>query len=171
MEVEMKRAFILGLITLTLLMPLALTASGLDTAKVKADIRKNASYFLDTGAASADCEAAFLGLVGTVERAAPESGFPASFGKAVSEARELFESTSILNANGIRLLNDAYLAANDGRRFSFPKGLTGIESIRAHAGRLCEASLQDLDAGRTGAAVKSVLEILLMIVTPVQATN
>lgn len=116
-------------------------------------------------------ERAFKRLVEVVDAAAPESGFPAEFGVKIAKARKLFESTSIVNPEGIKLLNDAYADIHAGQPYQFPEELTDLKSIMARIEKLSNSAQKNLEAGQTGAAVKSVLEILILIVTPVEATN
>jgi hypothetical protein len=167
----MKQALKFTLTTALLALSFAPGLTGLDKAKVKAEIQKAVGHFMDPNLRSSDCQTAFLLLVGAVEQAAPESGFPASFGATITKARQVFESTSIMNRDGVNLLNEAYAAINDGLAFRFPEQLTGPDAILAYSEKLSAGAQKSLEAGQTGAAVKSVLEILLMIVTPVQATH
>jgi len=165
----MKYAFKLPMTAVMLVLALATGLAGLDKSKIRAEIQKAAGHFLDPKAGASDCRTAFMLLIGAIEQAAPESGFPAAFGAQISEARRIFESTSILNPNGIKLLNEAYTAINDGQPFLFPKELAGPDLILARFEKMSAGVQTSLEAGQTGAAVKSLLEILIMIVTPIEA--
>jgi hypothetical protein len=143
--------------------------SSLDKPALGAKIKEAAVVLLNPASEAASLETAFKRLVEVVDTAAPESGFPAEFGAKINKARQVFASTSILNPAGLNLLREAYASINGGQPFRFPEGLTGLAAIRAHIEKLSESTLKNFEAGRTGASVKSILEILIMIVTPVEA--
>jgi hypothetical protein len=140
-----------------------------DYEALSAKIGKACAVFTRAGAEEGDCKAAFLQLVEVVEATAPKSSLPAAVGAKISEARRLFASASILNPGAVALLKDAYAAVNGGRPFAFPEGLTGLDGITARMRTMSETAQKNLEAGQTDAAFKTVLEILLMIVTPVEA--
>jgi len=145
--------------------------TSLDKAAVETKIQKAVGHFLNPKSSQTDCQGAFISLIEAIEEIAPESGFPAEFGAKIKKARQIFDSTSIMNPDGINLLNEAYAAINDGRPYRFPKELIELDAILAHFKTMSAGAQKSLETGQTGAAVKSVLEILIMIVTPVEAPN
>lgn len=158
----------LFLASLAMLMGAA-TLSSLDKAALSAKIKAAYDGFASPSAQSTGCDAAFLQLVEVAETAAPESGFPAAVGAKISEARRLFETTSIMNPDGVALLRTAYIEVNEGRPYEIPEGLADRDSIMARFRTMTDTARRSMEAGQTGAALKSVLEILILTVTPVEA--
>jgi len=116
-------------------------------------------------------EKAFRLLVEAVAMAAPETGFPADFGKKVEEARKIFESDNAMNAKGISLLRDAYALASSGKDFRVPEGIAGLDQVTAHILERAEKARASLKQKKTGECARLLLEAALMIVTPVGATS
>lgn len=163
------------LLTATLIAPvLAGFAEAPDTA---ARIREASHVFVaspDALVTSAQIRQSLLALIDIISEVCPESQYQAEIRSRLGIARELIQTESIFNDKARQYLSFAYRMMTDGRKYAPPNELDQFvtpaeaqEKARAHATRLVEAAVGALNAGRPGETAKLLLELVLMIVTPV----
>jgi hypothetical protein len=161
-----SRLFIFMVITLVALLSVC-TRAATDTGEIEAKIKLAVDYLLAPGGPGEDAKAGFKLLIEVIEMAAPETEFPAEFRKKISKAKKLFDSTSIFNQEAISLIKDSYLLAHSGKKFQMPDNISSIKQAKEYAQKRIEEARKYLKQGKSGVCAKILLEIALMIVTPV----
>ena len=161
-----NRLFIFMVITLVVFLCNP-TVAVTDTEKIDAKIKRAADYCLDPKPGE-DCKAGFKLLVEAIEMAAPDTEFPAEFGEKMSEAKKLFDSTSVFNEEGIALLNESYLLVNSGKEFQMPDSISSIQDAVEYAHKQIDTARKNLKQGKTDECVRIIMEISIMIVTPMR---
>jgi hypothetical protein len=103
-----------------------------------------------------------------------DSKYNAEIKDRVNIAKDLFEKDSIFNDKARQYLSFAYRMMTEGKRYEKPKDLDEFvtpaeaqEKARKYAQRLVEDALAALERGNKGEAGMLILELVLMIVTPV----
>ena len=160
-----KTIFILSLIFILVF------ASGfveaMDKADLDAKIKKIASYLDRPEGPGEDGKLMVTLLLEAILEAAPETGFPPEFAQNMGKAKEISESTSVLDSEGIDHLHKAYRLINSGGDFEFPSSIKEIQDAINHIQGELASAREKLKAGKTDACVKILLDATLMIVTPV----
>ena len=87
----------------------------------------------------------------------------------MSEVKKLFDSTSIFNEEGIVLLNESYLLVNSGKEFQIPDSISSIQDAVEYIRKQIDAARKNLQQGETDECVRILMEIAIMIVTPVNS--
>jgi len=164
-----NRLFIFMVITL-IVFSTGRTEAITDTEKIDAKIKKAADYCLDPESGK-DCNEGFKFLVDAIIMAAPGTEFPAEFGEKMSEAKNLFDSTSIFHEKGIALLNECFNLINSGKEFQMPDSISSIEDAVEYARIKIDAARKYLKQGETSECVKILLEVAVMIVTPMEKSH
>ena len=85
-----------------------------------------------------------------------------------STVSNLFGETSIFSQEGVTLLNEAYSSVNSGERFQMPEDISSIEQARDSALRKMEEARKELKQGKIGDSVRSLLEVAIIVVTPMR---
>jgi hypothetical protein len=85
----------------------------------------------------------------------------------MNKAKEISDSTSVLDAEVIVHLHKAYRLINSGNDFEFPSSIKEIQDAVDHIKGELATAREKLKSGQTDACVKTLLEVVLMIVTPV----
>jgi uncharacterized protein YdeI (YjbR/CyaY-like superfamily) len=112
-----------------------------------------------------------LGLVGAMT---PANQYRQEILSRIATAKELMEKDSIFNDKARQYLSFAYRMMTDGKKFEPPKELEVFVTPAELQGKmqkyfrdLVATSLQVLDSGRPGETAKLLLEMVLMVMTPV----
>lgn len=161
-----NRLFIFMVITLVALLSVC-TRAATDSGEIEAKIKLAVDYLLAPGEPGEDAKAGFKLLIEAIEMAAPETEFPAEFGKKISKAKKLFDSTSLFNQEAIYLIRDSYVLAHSGKEFQMPKSITNIKQAKEYAFKQLDAARKYLKQREVDECVKILLEIAIMIVTPI----
>jgi hypothetical protein len=165
-EVTVKKtAFIIGLIFGFALMS-SLGATN-DQTDLDAKIQQVVSYLDKPGGPGEDGKTAVTLLLEAILEAASETGFPPAFIENMNKAKEISDSTSVLDAEVIVHLHKAYRLINSGNDFEFPSSIKEIQDAVDHIKGELATAREKLKSGQTDACVKTLLEVVLMIVTPV----
>jgi hypothetical protein len=90
------------------------------------------------------------------------SSINGSFNKGVSD------STSLLNPDGVVYLHKAYRLINSGHDFQMPSRIMEIEDAVNYARMELATAGKKLRVGQTDECVRRLLEVAVMIVTPMQ---
>jgi hypothetical protein len=137
-----------------------------DIAKVDERIDLAMSHFFGQATPGADSKKGFIYLVDAIEMAAPHTDFGDDFTGKITEANALFKSTSIFNEEGVALLHEGYREINSGKDFEMPKEISSIEDARQHARKQIVSAKKYLKANDFNSSVKLLMEVAVMIVTP-----
>ncbi len=137
-----------------------------DIAQIDKKIDSAMSHFFGPATPGADSKKGFISLVDAIEMAAPHTDFGDDFTGKISEANALFKSTSIFNEEGVALLHEGYSAIYQGKDFEMPKDISSIENARQHARKQIVSAKKYLKANDFNSSVKLLMEVAVMIVTP-----
>jgi hypothetical protein len=160
-----KTIFILTLIFGFALLPSLVKAA--DQTDVDAKIKQIASYLDKPGGPGEDGKTMVTLLLETILQAAPETGFSPEFVENMNKAKEISDSTSVLNPDGIVYLHKAYRLAHSGNDFEMPGSIREIQDAVNYIRMELASARKSLKAGKTDACIKTLIEVALMIVTPV----
>ena len=162
----MKKSF--SILTLVLIFVLAAGPAGtMDKADVDAKIKKIASYLDKPGGPGEDGKLMVTLLLEAILEAAPETGYPPEFVGNMKKAKEISDSTSVLDSEGIEHLHKAFRLINSGSDFEFPSSIKEIQDAVNYIRVELATAREKLKSGQTDACVKILLEAALMIVTPI----
>jgi hypothetical protein len=167
-EVGMKNKTLL--LTALFLVPMifgcAGNSSGPDALAEK--IQKASSLLLGSDK-SADKEQGFLLLVESIDLAAAGGGFPAGFQGEIRGALDLCRQGSILDQEAGEKLRKAYALLTEGRSFQMPAEISSIDQAVEYGRTQIKSALDKVNAGKNADAVKPLLEVILMVITPMVA--
>ena len=138
----------------------------MDAAAVDLKIKLAAESLLKSDNSELEAQRGFKALVEAIALTAPESGYPAEFGKKISDAKKCFESGSITDEKGIALLKDSFLLINAGKEFRAPAGISSIEQAVEYCRKQIEFARGSLKQGKIDKCAKALLEVALMVTTP-----
>lgn len=141
-----------------------------NTEKIDARIKRAIDSWVDPKSFDS-CITGFKLLVDAIIIAASETGFPAEFKENISKAKKLFNSSSVLNPEGLALLNDSYRMINSGKDFQMPGDLSNPDDTLKYASQRAEMAREYLKQGQTRECVKILLEIVIIYVTPVKTVS
>jgi len=140
-----------------------------DAEKIDAKIKLAGDLLLEKQPSDKDCKDGFLSLVEAITLAAPDTSFPAAFGEKMTKAKSLFEKTSIFNQEGITLLSECYVLTHSGQKFSMPAEIKNAAAASDYARRQLQAARAQIQQGKAAVCAKILIEIAVMIVTPMTA--
>ena len=135
---------------------------------IDAKIKHIASYLDKPEGPGSDGKIMVTLLLEAILQAAPDTGFPPEFAENMEKAKEISDSTSVLNPDGIVYLHKAYQLINAGNDFQMPSSIREIQDAVNQIKMDLATARKKLKSGQTDACVKGLLEVALMIVTPVQ---
>jgi hypothetical protein len=140
-----------------------------DAEKIDAKIKLAGDLLLEKQPSDKDCKDGFLSLVEAITLAAPDTSFPAVLGEKMTKAKSLFEKTSIFNQEGFALLNECFALTHSGQKFSMPAEITSIATAIEYARRQLQSARAQIQQGKADECAKILIEIAVMIVTPMTA--
>jgi len=108
-------------------------------------------------------------LVEAVDLAAAGGSFPAGFQDEVRGALEIFRQGSIFDPQAGDKLRKAYTLLNAGKSFQIPAEVSSIDQAVEYGRGKIRAALTQVKAGKNADAVKPLLEVVLMVITPMEA--
>jgi hypothetical protein len=111
----------------------------------------------------------FLLLLEAIEDASAGTEFAPEFREKIHSAREFCGQNSILDQNGEKALREAYALINAGREFQMPAEISSIEQAVQYGREKFAAALKALKDADMADAAKSLLEVAVMVVTPMEA--
>lgn len=111
---------------------------------------------------------AFQLIMEAVSLAVSATRFSPELAENVEKAKKLFETTSILNPDGIGHLRQAFRLIHGGRDFEVPESVSSTQSAVNYIQRQLAAARKDLGVDRTEECVQKLLETAVLIVTPIQ---
>jgi hypothetical protein len=131
-------------------------------------IQRASSLLLDSEE-SRDKEQGFLLLVESIDLAAAGGSFPAGFRDEIRGALDLIRRGSILDLQAGEKLKKAYALFNEGKPFQMPADISGIDQAVEYGRARIQSALAQVNAGKNADAVKPLLEVILMVITPMEA--
>jgi hypothetical protein len=160
-----KTAFIIVLTCVFVLM--SGFGEATDQTDLDARIKKIASYLDRPEGPGEDGKLMVTLLLEAILEAAPDTGFPPEFAENMEKAKGISDSTSVLNPEGIVYLHKAYRLVNSGNDFEMPGSIKEIQDAVNYIRIELASARKSLKVGKMDACVKILLEVTLMIVTPV----
>jgi hypothetical protein len=104
----------------------------------------------------------------------PDSEYKDEIKYRIDVAKELLKDDSIFNAKARQYLSFAYRMMTDGKKYEKPEELDEFvtpaeaqEKARKYAQKLIHEALSHLEEGNKGETARLLLELVLMIVTPI----
>ncbi len=140
----------------------------MDVEKIDAKIDAAMSHFFGPATPGADSKKGFIYLIDAIEMAAPHTGFGEEFTGKIKEANILFKGTSIFNEDGVALLHGGFIAINSGKDFEMPNEILSIEDARNYARKQVVSAKKYLKESDFDESVKLLMEVVVMIVTPMK---
>jgi len=108
-------------------------------------------------------------LVESVDLAAAGGSLPAGFQDEVRGALEIFRQGSIFDQRASDKLRKAYALLNAGKPFQMPTEISSIDQAVEYGRAQIQSALTQVKAGKNADAVKPLLEVVLMVITPMEA--
>jgi len=174
MEREKNKAvlFSISLVLFSVLLQTSIPQS--DDAKAR--IKEASRIFLsppDSALTSVRVLKSILELLDITAALTPESQYKADILHRIDVAKDLFLKESMFNEKGRQYLSLAYRQMTNGKKYEKPKELDEFvtpaeaqEKAQKYGQKMVEAALAEIDAGKPGEAARFILELVLMIVTP-----
>ena len=156
-------------VTLVLAVSLAPPAAAAPTAQELANDVRSASARILAGGSPGDVTAALGHLLDVLARTAQDPQVPEAVRGKLRAARKAAVPGRMLDEAAIKPLRDAYAPLNDGTPFVIPDGLSDMEALTAYGKRLGAAAVGALERNDRAQATRSLLELILFVVTPVDA--
>jgi hypothetical protein len=143
----------------------------------KARIKEASSIFLgsaDPSITKAKILSALVELLDVSASMTHESQYNTEIKYRIDVAKDLFQKESIFNDKARQYLSFAYRMLTDGKKYERPKELEEFvtpgeaqEKARKLANELVDKALASLEDGNELGTAKLLLELVLMIVTPI----
>jgi hypothetical protein len=142
----------------------------------KARIKEATGIFLgpaDPSVTSPRILKSILDLLDVAADLTPESQYKADILYRIDVAKDLFQK-EMFNEKARQYLSLAYRQMTNGKKYEKPKELDEFvtpaeaqEKAQKYGQKLVESALAEIDAGNQGEAARLLLELVLMIVTPI----
>lgn len=145
---------------------MSLLAGATDKAKIDKKIKEIVSYLDKPGGPGSDGKIMFALVLEVILDIAPETSFPPEFISNMKKAKDIADSTSLFNPEGVAHLHKAYRTTNDGKDYQIPGSISKIQDAVDHAKLEFASAREDLKADKTESCVKRLLGLAVMIVTP-----
>ena len=140
-----------------------------DVAAIDARIKMAADILLVPADRQGDLTKGFMFLIEAIAMAAPDTRFPSEFATKIAAAKQIFESQSILEEKGAALLRSAWQLINAGKAFQMPAAVKNVNQAVEHCRKRIESARAGLKQGRIDDCSRALLEVAIMIVTPMVA--
>jgi hypothetical protein len=167
-EASMKKRIPYLMSLLLLLMVSGRTRALTKTESLEEKIQKASSLLLDSQK-SEDQRLGFLLFVESIDLAAAGGSFPAGFQSEIRGALEIFRRGSILDQQGGDKLRKAYALLNAGKPFQMPAEISSIAQAVEYGRSQIRSALAQVKAGQNADAARPLLEVILMVITPMEA--
>ena len=141
-------------------------AQSTDKADVGAKIKQIASYLEKPGGPGSDGKIMFALLLEAILQVAPQTGFPPEFVENMQKAKEIADSMSLFDPDGVIYLHKAYRLANSNQDFQMPGSIKEIQDAVNYGRMVLATAAKKLRIGQPDECAKGLLEAAVMIVTP-----
>ena len=159
-----KALFILAI--LTIFFSMSLVAETVDKDSVAAKIKKIASYLDKPDGPGSDGVLMFTMLLEAILETAPGADFPPEFTENMKKAKEIAENESFLNPDGVVYLHKARRLINNGQDFTMPSSVSEIKDAVNYAQIELGWARKYIDLGKNEDCIRKLLDVAVMIVTP-----
>jgi hypothetical protein len=156
---------------------LLLSAGTAAPEDIKARVKGASGIFLgapDPSVTSVQVLKSILELLDITAALTPDSEYKKDILHRIEVAKDLFQKESMFNEKARQYLSLAYRQMTDGKKYEKPKELDEFvtpaeaqEKAQKYGQKLVEDACSQIDAGRPGEAARLILELVLMIVTPI----
>jgi hypothetical protein len=167
-EVIMKKQLLILAAILFLLVMFVKSRPPAKTESLEEKILRASSLLLDSEK-SEDKDQGFLLFVESIDLAAEGGSLPAGFQNEIRGALEIFRRGSILDQQGGDKLRTAYTLLNAGKPFQMPAEISSIAQAVEYGRTQVRSALAQVKAGKNADAVRPLLEVILMVITPMDA--
>jgi len=116
----------------------------------------------------ADCKDGYKYLLEAIQLAASETQLPDEFAEHITQAGQIFKKTSLLNPEGVGLLHKAYAIVSGGEKFKIPTEINNGKNEEDYSRESVQSAIKDFKENHPEITVKRLLELAIMIVTPIQ---
>jgi hypothetical protein len=173
-ETDMKNRSILTFVVLGLLIsvPPVLWCSETEAASM---ITHASSVIMAPSPSHDAIKAALLEILDASLLILPKTDYSDEYRSRIEVAKTQFSEQSLFSDKGHQYLSLAYRLVTAGKRWQFPEELTVpyrerdiMEQAKKLAQKLIDSALSELKAGRNEQSVRYLLELVLMVVTPIQ---
>jgi len=161
-----KTAIVLTALTLLLIPAWGRAAAAGAPQALEDKIAKGVSLLMDDNTDD-HIDKGMVLLVESVDAAATGKTFSESFLSKIRGALQIFREQGARQEMGIENLRAAYALLNDGKPFQMPAGLKDVAEIGELCRKKADIALVRIKAGTKAEAVKPLLELILLVVTPV----
>jgi hypothetical protein len=162
----MKNKVLIFTLLLVVMVSMNWPGESVDVDKIQTKIDAAMSHFFGPATPGADAKEGFIYLIDAIEMAAPHTGFGEDFTGKIEKANTLFKSTSIFNEDGVALLHGGFSSINSGKAFEMPKEISSIDDARDYARKQVVSAKNYLKENDFDKSVKLLMEVAVMIVTP-----
>jgi hypothetical protein len=159
-----NKVFILAILTIFIFISI-LTAE-VDKDAVAEKIKKISSYLDKPGGPGSDGVLMFTMLLEAILETAPDTNFPPEFTENMKKAKEISDSESFLSPDGVVYLRKARRLINDGEEFKMPSSISEIQDAVNYAQIELGWARKYIKIGKNEDCIRKLLDISVMIVTP-----
>lgn len=145
---------------------MSLLSGETDLSEVDGKIKKVISYLETPGGPGSNGKIMFTLLLESILDAAPHTSYPPEFIANMEKAKDIADTTSLLDPDGIDCLRKTYRLINDGKDHQMPDSISEIQDAVDYAKIELTSARKDIKAGKIDSCVKRLLDIAVMIVTP-----
>lgn len=165
----MKKIIVL---TVMVLLAVSLCMSTPEADKVNIDdaddkIVMSVGHFF-IGHECSDGKAGFRCLLDAVKIILPGAGFSGAVDKKFADALALADKKGDLHKETLAAFHDLFKAMNSGKEFTFPTILKKPDDVMTYANNQLCLARKLLKDGQYAGSAKAILEVSIMIITPVK---
>ena len=168
-----KRIFTMGFLVIMAIAGLSKAWHGLEDTKTK--INEACDVFFNPGASpTQENIVSSLSQLLDIAASITTSEYKDDIKYRIDVAKELFKENSLFNEKARQYLSFAYRMVTNGQKFQKPEELDEFvtpdeaqEKAMKYTRNLVDRALAELDAGNPDGAAKLLLEMVLMVVTPI----
>jgi hypothetical protein len=162
-----KILFFLILVYLVFLFSLAAVPNEKKLSEIDTKITMVYDNLLGDNPPGSNCQEGFKALMEAIVLMLPQVKYSEKVNNQIITAANLFKKTSLFNPDAMQLLKDAYRSINEGKDFHMPE-ISSIQEAVEYARKWVKMSQENLKLGKTDQAVKRLLDIAIMVITPVK---
>lgn len=145
---------------------------------VESEIKQAAQVLFGSSASQKEIVRALTHLIDCAIALSVKSEYAAEIKEQLNIAKNQFETKSLFNDKGRQKLAFAFRMLTNGQKYQPPEELDdfitpeqAMEKARVYAGKLVEQALDDYRNGDHLQSAKSLVELVLMVVTPISAAD
>jgi hypothetical protein len=135
--------------------------------KMEMLLKKFSDYLIEKNV-FADCKDGYKYLLEAILLAAADTQLSGEFRALVTEASQIFKKTSIFNPEGVTLLHKAYALKHGGEGFKMPPNIVNGEDAEDYSRKSVQGAIKAYQEGKPEKTVKLLIEMALLVVTPIE---